>query len=100
MLGFNPGAANQAVFGDTQGLFVWVAGRATSEGDFRRLIDAETARLGLSLSEVADVMLGEEAVKERRTAEMDWERLIASGMASAGLALDDTYYFYRERDLD
>jgi hypothetical protein len=99
MLGINPGTANQAVFGNTQGLYVWVAGRATSESDFRRLIDTEAARLGLGLSGVADVMLGAKALKERRSAEMYWEQLIARGMASPGLALDDTYYFYETRDL-
>jgi hypothetical protein len=96
MLGVKPGAANKAVFGDTKGVYFWVAGRAQSEGDFRHLVESEISRRGLSLGEVADVMLADDALKERRGADMDWNQLISSAEAASGLAIDPDFYFYEK----
>ena len=96
MLGVNPGAANKAVFGDTKGVFFWVAGRANSEHDFRRLIESEISRRGLSLDEVSNVMRAEQALTERRGADIDWGQLITEANASPNLAIDQDFSFYEE----
>jgi hypothetical protein len=96
MLGVNPGTANLPTFGDAKGLYVWVAGRARYEGEFRHLIESEVSRRGLSVSEITDVMLADIAVKGRPDAEIDWKALIASAKESPSLALDSTYFFYEK----
>jgi hypothetical protein len=98
MLGLNPGPANQAVFGDPKGVYFWVAGCATSERAFHRLIEAEMSRRGLSLDEVSDVMRAEDAYERRRGAEIDWTKLLAAAEPTPSLFIDPTLYFYEEEE--
>jgi hypothetical protein len=94
MIGIDRGDANLAAFGDTKGLYVWVAGRGRTEDDFCRLIETETSGRGLSVKEIADVTLADVALKERAGADVDWEALISAAHSSPSLAFDSTYYFY------
>jgi hypothetical protein len=98
MLGIKPGIANQAIFGDIQGLYVWAAGCAQTESDFRQFVEKDVARRGLSLGEVLHVMPAESAMKNRRGADADWEALIVGAKQTQGIFLDSTYYFYEESD--
>jgi hypothetical protein len=90
--------ANQQVFGDTKGVYFWVAGRGKTEGDFRRLIQTELANQGLSLDEVAEVMLAEKGLKEEHPTVNEWKHLIAGAKASPSLVMGSNFYFYEERD--
>src|SRR6266849_8044387 len=96
MVGVHPGSANRVVFGDTKGVFIWVASRAASADDFRRLLEAEMKRQGLSVDEVSDVTLAQDALKERHGAEIDWERLIAKAEASPRPVIAPNFYFYEQ----
>jgi hypothetical protein len=98
MLGFKPSIANQAVFGDIKGVYVWAAGCAHTEGEFRRVVEDDSSRRGLSLDEVADVMPAEKAVRNRPGADVNWDALIAGAKQTPGIFLDSTYYFYDEGD--
>jgi hypothetical protein len=98
MVGVNPGAANEAVFADTRGAYFWVAAKATSDGEFRQLIEADIAARGMSVDEVSDVMRGEDAMKKRQNAEIDWEVMIRAAEGAAGLYIDKHFYIYLARD--
>ena len=98
MLGIDPGTANLATFGETKGLYVWVAARARNEAEFCDLIETEASSRGLSVNDIADVMLADVALKERPGADIDWKRLIASAIATHGLALDSTYFVYQQSE--
>jgi hypothetical protein len=96
MVGVNPGSANQAVFGHTEGVYFWAAGRAKSKADFTRLKRTHLERRGMSLAEVSDVMPAEQALEEKRGSEIKFDELIARAKFSAGLAVAPNLYFYEK----
>lgn len=96
MVGVNPGIANQAVYGDTKGAYFWVAAAAQNQDHFRWLVKTELSRRGLSLAEVSDVMLAEDARTNRLNADIDWQSMITGAMTTRGLFIGSHFFIYEQ----